>query len=111
MTPALISDDRGAPSPGTIRHTLYQWSFNTAARRAKPHQATVKVDAWLRANSLPLAQLSQSAVVRSSLDLLALRLDGKPAAHTTVARKRAVFYGALRYAVELDHLVAHRWTA
>jgi len=51
--------------------------------------------------------LALSALVRSALDLLAVRLDGKPAAHATVARKRAVFYGALRYAVELDHLVGH----
>src|SRR5450759_2578023 len=107
VTPALVSTDRGTPSPEMIRHTLYQWSFNTAARSTLPDEEMVKVDAWLRANSLPLAQLSQSALVRSSLDLLALRLDGKPAAHTTVARKRAVFYGALRYAVELDHLVGH----
>jgi len=107
VTPALLSTDRGAPSPEMIRHTLYQWSFNTAARSVIPEEEVIKVDAWLRANSLPLAQLSQSALVRSSLDLLAVRLDGRPAAHTTVARKRAVFYGALRYAVELDHLVGH----
>ena len=93
VTPALVSTDRGTPSPEMIRHTLYQWSFNTAARSALPDEEMVKVDVWLRANSLPLAQLSQSALVRSSLDLLAVRLDGKPAAHTTVARKRAVFYG------------------
>ncbi|MHB8275486.1 MAG: tyrosine-type recombinase/integrase [Dermatophilaceae bacterium] len=107
VTPALVSTDRGAPSPEMIRHTLYQWSFNTAARSALPDEEMIKVDAWLRANSLPLAQLSLSALVRSALDLLAVRLDGKPAAHATVARKRAVFYGALRYAVELDHLVGH----
>ncbi|MHB1475338.1 MAG: hypothetical protein ACYCV4_17295 [Dermatophilaceae bacterium] len=107
VTPALVSTDRGAPSPEMIRHTLYQWSFNTAARSTLPDEEMIKVDAWLRANSLPLAQLSLSALVRSALDLLAVRLDGKPAAHATVARKRAVFYGALRYAVELDHLVGH----
>jgi hypothetical protein len=107
VTPALMSADRGAPSPEAIRHTLYQWSFNTAARKAKPDEGMVRVDAWLKANSLPLTQLSQSSRVRSALDLLALRLDGRPAAHTTVARKRAVFYGALRYAVELDQLAGH----
>ena len=47
---------------------------------------------------------------------MATKLDGRPAAPNTVARKRAVFYGALRYAVELrlldvnpiDHV---QWTA
>src|SRR5205085_2821093 len=42
-----------------------------------------------------------------ALDLLAIRLDGKPAAATTVSHKRAVFYGALRYAVELKLLDTH----
>ena len=43
-------------------------------------------------------------------------MDGRPAAATTIARKRAVFYGALNYAVELDLLAANpidkvRWKA
>jgi integrase len=37
----------------------------------------------------------------------ALTLDGKPAAATTIARKRAVFYGVLNYAVELDIMPAN----
>jgi integrase len=46
---------------------------------------------------------------------LATLLDGRPAAPNTVARKRAVFYGALRYAVELRLLDANpvdqvQWT-
>lgn len=36
-----------------------------------------------------------------------MKLDGTQAAQTTIARKRAVFYGALRYAVELDRVTAH----
>ena len=34
-------------------------------------------------------------------------MEGKPAAATTIARKRAVFYGALNYAVELGILAAN----
>src|SRR5262249_47003348 len=41
------------------------------------------------------------------LDALAVTLDGQPAAATTIARKRAVFYGVLNYAVELDILPAN----
>jgi len=107
VTPALLDTGRGAPSPEAIRRTLYQWSFNTTARKSTPDPDTARVDAWLTENSLPLLHLSQAALTRSALDQLALKLDGKPAAHTTVARKRAVFYGALRYAVELDHLPFH----
>jgi len=107
VTPALLDTGRGAPSPEAIRRTLYQWSFNTTARKSTPDPDTAREDAWLTENSLPLLHLSQAALTRSALDQLALKLDGKPAAHTTVARKRAVFYGALRYAVELDHLPSH----
>jgi integrase len=87
---------------------LYTWAFNKARRDAGPPPdglaPTVK---WLAANTVKLTELTDAAIVRKALDLLATRLDGKSAAATTVARKRAVFYGALRYAVELRLLDAH----
>ncbi len=48
--------------------------------------------------------------------MLALRMDGAPASPSTIARKRAVFSGALKYAVELRLPDAHpmslvSWTA
>src|SRR5262245_35666281 len=49
----------------------------------------------------------RSILIRCALDALALTLDGQPAAATTIARKRAVFYGVLNYAVELDILPAN----
>jgi hypothetical protein len=42
-----------------------------------------------------------------SEDALALRMDGQTAAASTVSRKRAIFYNALEYAVELGHLPAN----
>jgi integrase len=48
----------------------------------------------------------RSQLIRSALDTIALKMDGTPAAAKTVARKRAIFYGALNYAVELDILPA-----
>lgn len=65
---------------------------------------------------MKLTDLTDAALIRKALDLLALRIDGKAAAATTVARKREVFYGALRYAVELKLLDGHpmdylQWTA
>jgi hypothetical protein len=41
------------------------------------------------------------------LEALSVTLGGKPAAATTIARKRAVFYEALNYAVELGILAAN----
>lgn len=50
------------------------------------------------------------------MDALSRRLDGKPAAATTIARKRAVFHNAAGYAVELGLLATNplhnvQWTA
>jgi hypothetical protein len=39
-------------------------------------------------------------VLRAALDALTLRLDGSRAAANTIIRKRAIFHGALGYAVE-----------
>jgi integrase len=66
--------------------------------------------------SVLVADLQSSEVVRRGLDALSRRLDGRPAAATTVARKRAVFHNAAGYAVELGLLAANplgnvQWTA
>jgi integrase len=66
--------------------------------------------------SRPVSSLRDLAVIRSVLDALTVRLDGKPAAATSVYRKRAVFYNALGLTVErrllatnpIDHV---QWTA
>ena len=117
VTTVLLSTTRGAPAEADIRRALNVWSFNKTRRDAGPppdeHAAVVR---WLASSTVNLADMEDAALIRKVLDLLALRLDGKPAAANTVARKRAVFYGALRYGVELRLLTAHpmdsvQWTA
>ncbi|PRY19139.1 tyrosine-type recombinase/integrase [Pseudosporangium ferrugineum] len=108
VTPVLLSTARGAPSDDEIRRALYAWSFNKARRDAgTPPEDIAPTIRWLASNTVNLNALQDAALVRKVLDALSLRLDGKPAAATTVARKRAVVYGALRYAVELKLLPAH----
>jgi site-specific recombinase XerD len=108
VTPALISTGRGAPSDTEIRRALYTWAFNKTRRDAGPPPPDLAptID-WLAANTVKLSALTDAAIARKALDLLAVRLNGSAAAANTVARKRAVFYGALRYAVELRLLDAH----
>jgi integrase len=103
VTPALLATERGAPDVPTMRAALYGWVFNKAHRDAgPPPDELAPAVRWLAANTVKLTALgTDAALVRKALDALALRLDGKTAAPNTVARKRAVFYGALRYAVEL----------
>ena len=108
VTPVLIATDRGAPTEAEMRRALYGWVFNKARREAGPPPAdlgpTVR---WLETNTVKLTALTDPALVRKALDRLSERQDGKAAAANTVSRKRAVFYGALRYGVELGHFDVH----
>jgi hypothetical protein len=70
-----------------------------------PPSELAPVIRWLEKNTVTLAALEDETtgpvLVRQALNALALRLDGKQAAANTIARKRAVFYNVLEYAVEL----------
>ncbi|MEU1751999.1 integrase [Micromonospora matsumotoense] len=107
VTPAFLGDSRGAPSGEDTRRALYAWAFNKSQREADAPADLAPVVQWLKTNTLPLTEVANAATIRKALDLLATRLDGGPAAANTVARKRAVLYGALKYAVELRYLDAH----
>lgn len=121
VTPALVTTTRGMPDPQVLRAALYGWAFNKESRvTTELDQDAAAAIAWVRANSLNVAALDEkdrrSILVRRVLDALTVTMDGCPAAATVVARKRAVFYAALGYAVELDILPANpldkvRWKA
>ncbi|MFF0720435.1 tyrosine-type recombinase/integrase [Micromonospora sp. NPDC003816] len=117
VTPALLMTDRGVPNDKALRAALYGWAFNKSRRDAgdPPADLTTAVR-WLKGNTVDLAALTDATLVRKALDTLALRIDGAPASPATIARKRAVFSGALKYAVELRLLDTHpmslvSWTA
>jgi integrase len=108
VTLALLKTRRGAPADAVLRRALYGYSFNKARRAAGPPPEDLAVAVrWLAANTVNLNDLQDAALVRDALDALSRRQDGKQAAANTIARKRAVFYGALRYAVELRLLPEH----
>ncbi|MEO3744940.1 tyrosine-type recombinase/integrase [Plantactinospora sp. B5E13] len=109
VTPALLSTERGRPDADTLRRALYGWAFVAPRRQAGDPPADVAAAIrWLQRSTVALADLEDPTtgpeLTRRALDRLALRLDGRPAAPKTVARKRAVFYNALAYAVELGIL-------
>jgi integrase len=108
VTPALMRTQPGRPDAAALREALYGRAFVRTARESGPPPAhlTPAVD-WLQRASLPLTAIEDATVARTALDALALRTDGKPAAANTIARKRAVFYAALRYGIELGRLEAH----
>jgi hypothetical protein len=109
VTPVLFVDAKSRPSAATVRQLLYGWSFNGRARVAgPPEDRLLRVQRWVAANTQPVRDLADPAVLRPALDALALRMDGRPAAASTVSRKRAIFFNALEYAVELGHLPTTR---
>ena len=117
ITPLLTQETgRRAPDP-TLRAALYGYAFNPQQRRSRaPDPGTASALAWLERASLPVSRLSDPRIIRAALDGLCTRLDGSPAAANTITRKRAAFYGALGYAVELGLLPANplglvRWHA
>ena len=79
---------------------MYGYAFNPARRSGAAGPGDRRALAWLERASLPVSQLSDPLVIRAALDGLCARLDGSRAAANTITRKRAVFHGALGYAVE-----------
>jgi integrase len=112
VTPVMVTSTRSMPEASALRAVLYGWAFHKTRRETVAlagHEAAAL--AWVRGHSLTVAELDEpdrrSLLIRRALDALTLTMDGKAAAATTIARKRAVFYGVLSYAVELDILPAN----
>ncbi|MFY1654048.1 tyrosine-type recombinase/integrase [Solwaraspora sp. WMMB762] len=98
---------RGRPADELLREALYLYGFNPRRWSDEVPGEHAAALAWLESASLPVVELDSPVMVRRVLDGLCLRLDGKPAAAATVQRKRATFYNALGYAVELELLDAN----
>lgn len=116
MMALLSSSRRGRPADDKVREALYGWAFNPARRADGVPADVADVLRWVGKSSMRVSALQEAVVVRRVLDALSLRLDGTAAAATTIYRKRAVFYNALGYAVELNLLPSNpvdkvQWTA
>jgi integrase len=116
ITPLLTRETGRRPPAQILRAALYGHGFNARRRPGAPGPDTASALAWMERASLPLSQLGDPRVIRAALDGLCTLLDGSPAAASTITRKRAVFHGALGYAVELGLLPANpidlvRWRA
>jgi integrase len=115
-TPALLATKRGAPRPAQLRSALYGWAFNAKCREARPPASIASAITWIERNTVPLADLADPDTLRRVLNQLARKQDGTPAAATLVARKRAVLFNLLGYAVDKKHfpmnpLTSVNWTS
>ncbi len=101
ITVALVADTPGMPEGRVLRVALTTVAFNDSSTDqgsvSSGHEAAL---AWVRRSSPPVAVLADPATVRKVLRALGTKLDGKPAAPSTITRKRATLNNALEYAVE-----------
>ncbi len=104
---ALVRDDApGRPPTKDLRRVLVSNLLPSSTRELALSPEDQQVASWLRAYSRPVTDLAQPTNVRTMLDALATKLDGKSAAATVYRRKRAVLYNLLSYAEEQD-LLSH----
>jgi integrase len=116
-TPALLTTDRGQPAADVLRRTMYAWACNMARRRGeRPPDDVVAAMSWLERNTRGMSALADQALLDAVLDLLAVKLDGKPAAANTISRRRSVIHNMLGYAVDeglldVNPLTRSHWSA
>lgn len=117
VTPLLFATERRKPDAQLIRTALRQYGFNTTNRADKNMPTDIKAAlTWVQKNTRPVSALAKPDVLRSVLDGLTVRLDGKPAAPSVVSRRRKILNTAIEYAVEKKILDANpipalKWTA
>jgi integrase len=102
-TPAMLASDKGKPADLDLRTAMRRWGFNTK-QRAEASEETAEVLVWLANNTRPVSALAEAADVRALLDVATSRLNGKPAATSTIRRHKTILQNALDYAVELKLL-------
>lgn len=117
LTPAFVSTSRGAPDVKVMRHALYAYAFRAVRREdgtfvsrdevENPPADVVAALEWIGKHSLKVTEAAKPDRLRVALDVMAVKLDGKPAADNTVHRKRMVLSNAMRYAVERDVLTSN----
>jgi integrase len=113
-TTPLLTADRGAPKPALVRKALYGWAFNAKLRETAPPAHLARTIAWLEQNTAPVTDLADPDTLHGVLNQFTRKQDGKPAAATVVARKRAVLHNLLAYAVDkkifaINPMAASRW--
>ncbi|MFF1797564.1 tyrosine-type recombinase/integrase [Kitasatospora sp. NPDC058263] len=100
ITPALVTDHRGAPPARVLREALSCWAFNFSKHRGEVPEKFREALDWISRKSVPVSQLEDSDTIRQALTAITLKLDGNRAADNTINRKYSTFSGALKYAVE-----------
>lgn len=117
-TLSLLTNGTGGPSKKDIRRAVSKWAAHKPRRAAgEVPEDVARAVVWLEKHTVPVSSLADEAVVLETLKGISRTLTGKTSAGTTIARKRAVFYNVLDYAVSpaklltSNPLVSVKWKA
>ncbi|MCQ4080766.1 tyrosine-type recombinase/integrase [Streptomyces sp. RB6PN25] len=102
LTPVTVALLRSQPSsfkPVDVRTALREFAFNTKRREEASPEVAVLLK-WVERNTLSMAAWEDPAKVEEVLRTLGTKLDGTPAAASTVKRNRRVLNVAMEYAVK-----------
>ena len=108
VIPAVVAEE---PPEGLDSATLYRalrhFALAPESRNAPRPPDVASGLSWLEKASLPVHEVGKAQTARAALNAISVRLDGKAASATTIARKRSVFANVLEYAIELEELTAN----
>jgi integrase len=105
-TAAMLRTEPTGYSPRQVRVALREYGFNTARRENAPAEAAAVLN-WVRRSSHNLSALTDTATMTRVMDALSTKLNGKPAASSSVRRNRVIFNGAMKYARAENLLTAN----
>ena len=94
----MLSTSRGKPDDKAIRRALIRWAFNTKHRPSAPADVA-DVLQWVSRNTRNVDALSDEEMLRSTLDRITTKQDGKRMAAVTTKKYRGILHNALEYAV------------
>jgi site-specific recombinase XerD len=106
LTPVMLKGRKTGADAKALRKALHKWGFNTAHRDSAPDDVQ-EILSWVARSSKPLGDLAKPETIRAALEAVASKLDGKPAAATYAARRRAVLWNLCEYAVEEGNLTSN----
>ncbi|MFI6941969.1 tyrosine-type recombinase/integrase [Streptomyces sp. NPDC050418] len=84
--------------PVDVRRALREYAFNKIRRSEAPPEIRT-ILSWISRNSLAVSAWEDTKHVDAVLHALAIRLDGSPAAASSVRRERRILNVAIRYAI------------
>lgn len=98
-TIALLRKEPSGFDPVDVRTALRAWAFNSDRRPNAPREVNA-ILRWVKQNCRAVDALTDPQVTRLVTDAITSRLDGKPAAPSTVRRRRSILYNVGLYGVE-----------